>query len=186
MGLDLVEFLIAVETAFDLTISDEQAGGISSPRELIAHLATCVPLADAPSARCQTQRAFYRLRAACQRQLDVPRSQLRPDTSVVAILTAPGASDQWRRIQDQLGATAWPHLRQNPLMIALRGVDRLTLGQTARHLAQWHPALLKAADEGWTLDEIEHTVIAILEELHGIDIKAHSLDAHFVTDLLLD
>jgi hypothetical protein len=186
MGLDLVELLIAVETAFDLDISDDQAGAIITPRDLIAHLASRLPRADPPSRLCLGQRAFYRLRAACQRELGLDRSQLRPSTAVVAILSPHARKQQWSSIQRHLGATVWPGLRQNTLMIKLRGDDDLTLGETATRLAQWHPALLKDAGSGWTVAEIERTVITILEELCGIDMRQYSLDAGFSDGLGLE
>ena len=186
MGLDLVELLIAVETAFDLDISDDQAGDIITPRDLIAHLASRLPRADAASRLCLGQRAFYRLRMACQDQLGLDRSQLRPTTSVVAILAPHARKQQWRSIQQRIGATVWPGLRHNPLMIKLRGADVLTLGQTASQLAQWHPALLKDAGSGWTVAEIEHIVISILKELCGIDMRRYSLDSTFTDGLGLE
>jgi hypothetical protein len=71
-------------------------------------------------------------------------------------------------------------------MITLRGEDKLTLGQTAVQLAQWHPALLKGAGSGWTEAEIEGIVITILEELCGIDMCQYSLDASFTDGLGLE
>jgi hypothetical protein len=186
MGLDLVELLIAVETAFDLDISDDQAGDISTPRDLIRHLASQLPLAETLPTICLGQRAFYRLRAACQNQLGLDRSQLRPNTAVAAILAPHARKQQWSSIQQRIGATVWPGLRHNPLMIKLRGDDDMTLGQTATQLAQWHPALLKDAGSGWTVAEIERIVITILKELCGIDMRRYSLDSTFTDGLGLE
>ena len=60
MGLEVLEFVMEAEEAFEIQIPDEDMLGIASPRLLIDYVAAS--LSAAANDVCRSQRAFYRLR----------------------------------------------------------------------------------------------------------------------------
>ena len=77
MGLDVVEFLMSVEEAFQVTIPDQDAQALVTPRRLIDYLTDRLPAGQAP--QCLSQRTFYTLRYLICRRLHLPQSALHPN-----------------------------------------------------------------------------------------------------------
>src|SRR2546425_8924482 len=70
MGLDSVEFVMALEEAFGLYIPDVDAVSLTTPRKVIDYLEK--RLAPAESPQCVDQMAFYSVRRAAMRVLEKP------------------------------------------------------------------------------------------------------------------
>jgi hypothetical protein len=83
MGLDLVEFTIAIEDAFGIFIPDADAQRLDTPGSLLEYLEGRL---HRGSAACLEQRAFYRLRQAGMRVLNRPREAFRPSTQWIELL----------------------------------------------------------------------------------------------------
>src|SRR5688572_2380004 len=180
MGLDLFEFVMAVEGTFGIEIPDRDAEKLETPRLLIEYLVARMPASESPGTTCLTQRAFYRLRAPAVRRFDVPRGALRTDTPLAPLIRN-GKTD-WMAWRSDVSATNWPALkRQGVLTKHLRGVE--TMGELARHLAKYDVAALRDSPAGWTRTEIEAVVISLVETELAIDMSKHTLDSKFHSDM---
>ena len=62
MGLDLVEYVIAIEAAFEIDIPDADARHLETPAKLIDYL--CARLGESADGPPLVQTAFYWLRGA--------------------------------------------------------------------------------------------------------------------------
>lgn len=109
MGLDLVEFIIATEDAFGIFIPDADAVDLTTPGRLIDYLEA--RLGQGESISCLEQRAFYRLRTAGMRVLDLPRDAFRPSTRWVDLLHANLHARQWVLVGQATGLTPWPRFK---------------------------------------------------------------------------
>ena len=183
MGLDIVEFVMAVEAAFGLEIADAEAERLRTPRDVIAYLRGHLP--DAPDgAPCLTQQAFYRTRRAVVARFGRRRGALRPATALAGVGPAAGRAEHWRALRADLGVDAWPRFPEPGWRSDLLGGPH-TLGELAGHLALRSPAAVKAGG-GWTDAEIEHGVVALVEAEFGVDMAKFTLNSSFVEDMGVD
>ena len=184
MGLDIVEYVLALESTFGITIPDADARRLETPRLVIDYLAGRLPLADEPviDRPCFTQRAFYRARAAAAARFAVPVKELGPAAALRPLV---GGRDGWRALRADLGAYDWPRLHSDHWLGTHLGGVR-TLGELARHLALYDRALLRPAGAPWTRQEIETVVLQLLERETGVEMAKYTLDSRFVKDMGLD
>ncbi len=178
MGLDLVEFTIAVEDAFQLPISDRDAADIRTPGQLVDYLLGRLTPARAPD--CLDQRAFYTLRRAGMRVLDQPRSAFHPDTRWDNIILVGKRRQYWHLLHHTTAMSKWPRLTlwgSFPKHIS-------TVGGTARYVATHTPGALKGREPRWTRSEIELVVTRLMADELGI--TDFRWEQRFVQDLGLD
>ena len=90
MGLEMVEFIMAVEEHFRIKIPDADAANFRTPRQVIQYVSSQLLLINAP-VPCRTQQAFYRLRRALVDECGANRSSVHPATALGAL---PGATDR--------------------------------------------------------------------------------------------
>ncbi len=178
MGLDAVEFVLAVEDTFNLAISDEDAVTITTPGKLVQYLETRLP--RGAETACHSQRAFYRLRAALERTYHLPRNHLRPTTRWTDILPPKNRARAWRQIQKLVGVVEWPQYK----FLGWQLPAARTIGATADYLATCSPAELKAPNEAWSRGEIERIVTALMKQELGI--TRFQWNDRFVEDLRVD
>ena len=183
MGLDGVEFIMAVEAAFGVEIPDADAARIRTPRDLIAFLRPRLPAAEVTP--CLTQQAFYRVRASVLTMHDASRAAVRPSTRLEAVLPGVLQRQAWRAWGKRLGAVGWGPLPGTGWWDRRRGVPEPTLGDVARHLVTWAPAAVKCG-RGWTDAELEDRVVALIRAELGIDMRRYTLDSEFVRDMGVD
>ena len=183
MGLDGVEFILAVEVAFGVEIPDADVARIATPRHLIAFLRQRLPAAD--SVPCLTQQAFYRTRDSVRAMAGVTRPEVRPSTPLETVLPGVTQRHAWRAFGERLGAPAWGALPGTGWWARRRGEPTATLGDVARHLATWGPAAVKRG-HGWTDAEIEAAVVALIRAELRIDMARYTLDSEFVRDMGVD
>ncbi len=179
MGLDLVEFTIAVEDAFQVAIPDADAAKVRTPAQLVDYLMARLPRSD--STACLEQRAFYAVRQAGIRVLEAPRSTFRPDIQWDDLIPPGQRRDYWRLLHNAAGTSKWPRLTLFGKFH--RGTG--TIGGTARYLATYTPGALKRDDrKGWSRAEVEHVIRLLMAEEFGI--ADFRWDQEFVRDLGLD
>jgi hypothetical protein len=185
MGLDIVEYVIALEGAFGIEIPDADAVHLETPRLVIDYLTSRLPIAaESPAAPlCLTQRAFYRARTAAAQRFAVPPKSLRPASRLREIMGE--RSSEWSELRLDLGAREWPRLQSESWWSSYRG-GVTTLGQLAGHLALYDTALLRPPGTSWSRTEIEALVLQLLERDTGVDLSKYTLDSRFVRDMGLD
>jgi acyl carrier protein len=109
MGLDMTEFVIAIEDRFGITISDADAVEIKTPRMLFDYI--CVRAGTVPSvAPCLSQQIFYRLRRVIQNRFSVVHQAIRPATGLEALIPKEARPVAWKDLQADLGLSEWPDL----------------------------------------------------------------------------
>lgn len=177
MGLDGVEFVIAAERAFGLSIPDTDAQWLLTPGHLVRYIESRV---SAGGGNCLEQRAFYLLRRAAMDVLKQPRSALGPSACWMGILPASGRWRSWRRLGTATGLRPWPAMYPwSP-----HPIGQPTVGHTARHLAEHAATFLVPADPAWSRDRIEATVTRLMSERLGI--QKFNWNDRFVEELRVD
>ena len=177
MGLDSVEFVMALEEAFGIYIPDVDAVGLATPRKVIDYLQKRLVPADA--SRCLDQKAFYSVRRAAMQVLEKPRAALTPATLWDEILDIRDHRRQWELVGQATGLPKWPRLRFGSIPS-----DARTVGGTARFLATKCPSAVKGSAPSWTSEEITEVVTRLMEAELGI--STFGLDDRFVQDLGID
>lgn len=179
MGLDIVEFIVAVEDAFELVIPNAVAERLTTPRRLIDYLTACLP--PALDDTCLSQRAFYNLRDALHRRLGLRHEAWRPSTSLFHILPESDRDQLWRQIGYDMRARHWPRVGK-PGWFERPTAPRLShLGEVASFLAERASSSLKRAGEGWTRNQVAGVIRRLLWSELRID--EYSEDDRFVQDL---
>lgn len=108
MGLEGVEIVMAVEESFGITIADDEAEKIRTPRALVELVCSKVAVTD--QANCLSQRAFYRARRALMDTLGVTRKDIRLDTKLEQLIPASSRRESWQKLRQALKANRWPAL----------------------------------------------------------------------------
>jgi hypothetical protein len=98
MGLDGVELILAVEDAFQIELSDAEAGGAYTVGDLYELVVG--KLGTEGSTGCVTSVAFYRTRRALSEVCGYPRREIRPKTILKDVLTG---RDQWHAVERASG-----------------------------------------------------------------------------------
>ena len=108
MGLDTVELVIRFEEAFGITISDEVAAELTTPRRVSFYVISQLNLADQTA--CTSQQAFYFLRREFVPTLGIHRTDFRPTSNLAPLLPANSRTQIWTTIKRKLGDAALPDL----------------------------------------------------------------------------
>jgi hypothetical protein len=183
MGLDVVEFVVGLEEAFEIQIPDSDLVSLTTPRLLIDYLHSRLPKGH--ERRCLSQRAFYAVRQEMVARLGLARPELRPNTELLSVLPSPHVQVAWNEIGESLGYPNWARARGSNWFARTFLPNRpRTLGDAARYVAVVTPAKVKPADEGWSWAEVAAVVAGQLR--HHFDIRQYALDDRFVEDLGMD
>jgi acyl carrier protein len=177
MGLDGVEFVMAVEEAFGLAIPDEDAQKLFTPGDIVQYLEARLSLG---ATACLEQRAFHALRRAGVGVLDRPRSAFRPSTPWDSVLPSGKRREAWKQLHQAVGVSPWPR----SWVLGSLPRDQVTVGDTARYLATYAAAALQPPDGGWSRTQIEQIVTRLISEQLGIN--EFAWHARFVDDLGVD
>lgn len=177
MGLDIVEFIMAVEEAHGVTIPNRGAERIATPRMLIDYLYG--RLKPGARADCLSQRGFYALRCELTGRTGLPARQFRPKTELRALVSR----ESWVEVGTAFGEKLWKRLWYRGWLLGWR-VPK-TLGQAARVMAIGAASYLKpppSDDPLWV--EIATTVDRLIREHLPVD--EYSLDDGFIEDFDAD
>lgn len=135
MGLDIIEFVMAVEEAFDITISDNEAQLATTPGKLADLVMKKVGTTDRSS--CLSSRAFYLLRRCMTNELNIPRKMLRPTTPLYEIFPQENRKNSWEKLKRVVGPTAWADLRRSEGTVTLFVLLVICLSAGAAFFADW-------------------------------------------------
>src|SRR4030095_128571 len=156
MGVDGVEFVMAVEEAFQVAIPDEDAQQMLTPRDVVTYVYGRVGSEQGHG--CAEQRAFYRLRHASMKVFAQPREAIRPATRWDDILPRRQRPHNWRVLHHATGTPHWPRLT-----VRGRMPDTVaTVGGTARYLVAHGEAVFQRPMEGWSRPAIEAAIERIM------------------------
>jgi len=175
MGLDLLEFTLAVEESFALFLPEADAVTLTTPRKVIDYLEH--RLAPATSSQCLDQMAFYQVRRAGMQVLGKPRAAFTPQARWDELLDTKHQRRQWQLLGQGTRLPKWPRFT---LWGSLPGYVR-TVGETARHLATTCPSAVKGQVPTWTRAEITQVITRLMDRELGV--KDFDLDDRFVQDL---
>jgi hypothetical protein len=182
MGLDLVEYVIAIEDAFEIEIPDANAARLETPGSVIDYL--CARLGESPDGPPLRQTAFYWLRRGIIDELGVSRAQVRPATRIQE-LTTRKENDIWRAVARRLDVNA-KTLTHAPVAQWLAKLVRApgrTIGDVAEQLAMLRPVALKRSPARWTRAQITEVTLRLLEHEVGVTVGPSDLQSSFVRDL---
>jgi hypothetical protein len=182
MGLDLVEYVMAVEEAFEIDIPDADAARLETPAMLIDYL--CTRVGESSDGPPLVQTAFYWLRTALADELGLSRSLIRPAATMSELTDRP-ENDVWRAVAYRLQVNP-KFLTHAPVAQWLAKLVRApgrTLGNLAEQLAMLHPSAFKREGEGWTRAQVTEVALRLVEYETGIVVGASQLNASFVRDL---
>jgi len=182
MGLDLVEYVIAIEEAFEIAIPDADARRLETPNKLIDYL--CARLGESEDGPPLVQTGFYRLRNAIIEELGATRSSVKPTTKL-GELTERSESEVWvavaRRLQVKRNV-----LTHSPVVGWLAKLVRApgrSVGDVARDVAMLKPVALKPKNSTWTRAQITEVATRLLEHETALIINSSQLDERFIQDL---
>jgi acyl carrier protein len=126
MGLDSVELVMAFEEKFAITIPDEEAEKMITPRHVIDYIYGQVQHSDAKT--CLSQRAFHRLRRAMQQELGLERRAIRPATALASIIPFSDRRSRWARLKQAAALKKWPELSRSGEVILAITVASIAVG----------------------------------------------------------
>jgi hypothetical protein len=180
MGLDVVEFVMGVEAAFELAIPDDVAATLLTPRMLIDYIHG--QLEQSRGSRCLSQRAFYAVRRTLCARFGLPRDSLHPTTEIRTLQPLRDDRGAWAEVGRTLGYEWWPSPRGDGWFARLFQAHRpRTLGDLAVQLSTFAPGALKPPGEGWSWLEVRQVIDGLMCELFAI--REYSLDDNFLDDL---
>jgi hypothetical protein len=178
MGLDAVEFVLAVEDAFGLAIPNQDAARLLTPGDVVDYLERRLPKGS--PLPCLEQRAFYRLRRACGQVLERSRESVQPETLWTDLLNEGNHSREWELLGRAAAIRPWPRLK--PMLSFGPAANRVQ--DTVKDIVAHAPATLLDQSEGWDRPRIEAHVRRLMAEELGV--TAFKWTDRFVQDLNVD
>jgi hypothetical protein len=116
MGLDTVELVIRFEEAFGITIPDEDAERLATPREVTNYIMSRVVLSSEPA--CLSQQAFYFLREKFVPRLHLNRNAFRPKHSLENVIPKENRKHLWASLTAEVGG-ALPELARPVWLLSI-------------------------------------------------------------------
>ena len=139
VGLDLLEFTLAVEEALQIAIPDEDAERILTPRQVIDYV--LARAGEVETTVYLEQRAFYRLRQATMRVFQVPRRSVSPKTPWRELLPQSDHRRNWRLLHEATGRARWPRVEKT--------VAQLTEDQFGLKSFGWDQEFVRDLNLSW-------------------------------------
>lgn len=120
MGLDLVEYVMALEDEFGIAIPDEDAQTLVTPQKVADYIVARLGYSTGNETvgLCLSQMRFYRLRAVLVEKFGARRRDVRPDTPIGQFLRGKGDEmrAQWQELRTGMGAVYFPILEYTKLI----------------------------------------------------------------------
>ena len=129
MGLDSVELVIRFEDAFGISIPDDVAANLTTPREVTDYVMTQVAAGN--DTTCLSQQAFYFLRTGFSKRLQIPRKVFRLDVRLQTLIPKQDRKRVWDDLKAELGETALPNLARPLWLFSLLAAITLLIGSYA-------------------------------------------------------
>ena len=178
MGLDSVEIVMLWEESLGVSITNEEAVTLLTPRMAIDLLATKLHSEISISGGCLTLRAFNRLRRAISCAAGVARSEIRPTARLRELVPRRGRRSTWKAVRSASLVTSLPSLTLGLYLAPA------TVGDLAHWVVAHAAHALKAPHEQWTRSEIRIVVRTVVTEICGA--RDFSDDDQFIRDIGID
>jgi hypothetical protein len=182
MGLDIVEYVMAVEEAFEIDIPHSDAVNLETPAKLIDYL--CARLCTAADGPALVQTAFYWLRRAVADELAIARNRIRPDSTIGELTDRP-ENDVWKAValRLEIDPKVLTHAPAERWLARLVRAPGRTIGALASQIAMMHPSAVKREREGWTRAQVTEVALRLVEHETGVSVGPGQFHLTFVRDL---
>jgi hypothetical protein len=137
MGLDAVELVIRFENAFGISIPDDVAEKLTTPREVTDYVMTQVAVGN--DTACLSQQAFYFLRSGFSKQLEVPRNAFRAEVPLQSLIPKHNRKRVWGDLKAELGEKALPDLARPIWLSSLLAIVALLIPVSALVIGELSP-----------------------------------------------
>jgi len=120
MGLESVELVLDMEDTFGISISDEEAEQIITPKHAISLIAKKVQIGDAQT--CLTQTAFYRVRKVLVSEFGVERNSIKNESDLTKLIhNIDKHREFWEIIREEtkIKVKEFPHLSRPTWVVYL-------------------------------------------------------------------
>jgi acyl carrier protein len=115
MGLEGVELVIAMENAFEISITDEEAENIYTPKDAIDLILNKVKMGD--DQICLSQIAFHRYRQILVNDFGVIRKAVKRDTDLSKLVPVDHHKKFWKQVQKESKIQNFPKLSRPKWMV---------------------------------------------------------------------
>jgi len=177
MGLDSVELILAWEESFGISISDAEAEGMFTTRQIAERIFEKVRSTSPEDCGCLSMRAFFRLRKAFEAE-GVSRCDVHPDAKVTSLLPSRQRRDVLSVVCERAG---FRPLKRLPfgLQFTFGRVRDIVIDTVIGQ----HDVLRRQA-HGWSLIQVREVVRAVMYA--QLALRRFSDDAHLIKDLAVD
>lgn len=180
MGLDLVEYVEAVEEFFDVRLPDTELRDARTPRDLAKvvkrHIAT-----KPERAGCLGQRSFYRVRnALLEVSPELKRHDLRPATRCYTVAAS------WPEVGKTLKLKVKDQFDPPSRLSKWLKLEPATLATLADRLVVERANDLKDPDEGWSDGQLGEILLRLVEREQGLEPHFFTGDSKYVQDMQMD
>lgn len=112
MGLEFVEYIMAVEEEFGVAIPDDLMEELTTPRDVVDYLVDCA--SDIDGDHCRTQRVFYKLRRVLRQRFSVERAAVQLETPLKDLVPVHGRREAWAKLSEEMNSIGmrWPELER--------------------------------------------------------------------------
>ncbi len=188
MGLESVELVLAFEEVFQISISDQEAERMRTPRDVIDCISAKLDATvhgDAVVIRSKEESAWVQLTNAL-RTSGMTDGANRDQKLDEVFANRGSRQQQWRQLQQQLKTKVWPHLRwfglSTDFPAHLKTLGDLSDWMSHHHLQRLAEDELKALTRADIALLIKHIV---LDQL-GLPEEKYGEDKRFVEDMGLN
>lgn len=181
MGLDSIEIVMAFEEAFGITITDDEAGKMLTPRIAIDVICTKLKLTDEKT--CQSQQAFYILRHALMTTFHKRRNEISLDTSLKDLFPEGDCTARWFELQKAVDARSWLKPVPPHLLSILTEPSRRSIPNRFKTIRDLIPFVVTSNSVSWSCEMVAKVVKKIVIEQLGLKESKYSETASFINDL---
>jgi acyl carrier protein len=117
MGLDDLEFVMALEDTFDITFEDNEIGKMKTPRQTVELITSKISMSD--SNVCLSQRSFHLIRVFLQKKYNIERKNIRLTSTINDRIPFVNGKKLWKELKASCQFYLLPDLERPHWMIWL-------------------------------------------------------------------
>jgi hypothetical protein len=180
LGLDLVEYVQAVEEFFEVRLPDAELREARTPRDLAKIVKHHLP-AKPERAGCLGQRSFYLVRnALLEANPGLKRRELRAHTPCHTVAA------EWSEVGEKLKLKIKDHFYPPARLSKWLRLEPPTLATLSDRLIVERANDLKNTDESWSDGQLIEILLRLVEREQGLDPHYFNSDSKYVQDMQMD